>query len=82
MTPTLLKGIAMIRVIKIAPETLDIIAEVNDGLKPEIESTPTYYVDWCDEGIYNDIIDEHTLRQAFNFVNPEIENDWNEVVDK
>lgn len=72
----------MIRAIKITEATLPIIAQVNDGLMPEIEDVTTYYIDWCDDGIYNDVVDEHTLQQSFNFVNPEIENDWNEVVDK
>ncbi len=72
------------RAVRVTEKTLDMIADVNDGIRPEQECVdlPTYFVNPDDDDDYNQLITEEIFRDNYRFVEEEKPNEFAKVVEE
>lgn len=53
--------------VRIVPRTLDMIAALNDGVTPELEAEPTYFMLYCADSDHEEaaIIDEPAFERTY-----------------
>ena len=59
------------RAVKISEKTLDMIADYNGGVKPQIEDATTYFVTCGQSTCTNLILPEKDFKIVFEFTEPE-----------
>lgn len=67
------------RAVKITPETAVMIANANDDVRPRTDTLVSYFITSSDDEKQNLILPAHVFRRCFEFVGPELENQFAEV---